>query len=65
MSEVAMRVIVLGADGYLGFPTAMYFSRAGHEVWAVDNGMKRQLETRVGVEPLAPVPPLQARIGAR
>ena len=31
-----MRVIVFGADGYLGWPTTMKFSTEGHEVIAVD-----------------------------
>jgi nucleoside-diphosphate-sugar epimerase len=32
-----MRVIVLGGDGYLGWPTAMRFAARGYDVWAVDN----------------------------
>ena len=32
-----MGVIVLGGDGYLGWPTAMRFAARGHEVWTVDN----------------------------
>ena len=31
--ESDMRVMILGGDGYLGWPTAMAFRRAGHEVW--------------------------------
>ena len=27
-----MRILILGGDGYLGWPTAMYFSRRGHDV---------------------------------
>ena len=32
-----MRVLILGADGYLGWPTAMDFAARGHEVTVVDN----------------------------
>ena len=32
-----MRVMILGGDGYLGWPTAMSFSRAGHRVAVIDN----------------------------
>ncbi len=39
-----MRVLILGGDGYLGWPTAMYFSARGHEVTVVDNFAKRQWE---------------------
>ncbi len=56
-----MRVIILGADGYLGWPTAMHFSAAGDEVWAVDNFAKRQWELEEGIEPLAQVPTLHRR----
>ena len=43
-----MRVLILGGDGYLGWPTAMRFSARGHEVSVVDNFSRRALarETR-------------------
>ena len=57
-----MRVLVLGGDGYLGWPTAMHFSSAGDEVWVADNFAKRQWELEEGVEPIAPVPTLHRRV---
>mgnify|MGYP003693689953 CR=1 FL=1 len=36
-----MRILILGGDGYLGWPTAMRFSRRGHEVHVVDNDLRR------------------------
>ena len=36
-----MRIIILGGDGYLGWPTAMYFSASGHDVMVLDNFAKR------------------------
>ncbi|MFB6356626.1 MAG: NAD-dependent epimerase/dehydratase family protein, partial [bacterium] len=57
-----MKVLVLGGDGYLGWPTAMYFSNHGHEVGIVDNFVKRQWEMEVGVEPLMPLPSLSDRV---
>ena len=36
-----MKVLILGADGYLGWPTCMYFSARGHEVIGVDNYFRR------------------------
>lgn len=57
-----MRILVLGGDGYLGWPTAMYFSNKGHDVMIVDNLAKRYWEAEVGVEPLVPIRSLQARI---
>lgn len=57
-----MRVLVLGGDGYLGWPTAMHFSAAGDEVWVADNFAKRQWELELGVEPISPVPTLHRRV---
>ena len=38
-----MRVLILGADGYLGWPTAMRFAAQGHEVAVVDNYCRRMI----------------------
>lgn len=57
-----MRIIVLGADGYLGWPTSMYFANKGHEVMAVDNFAKRQWELENGITPLLPIPTLHHRV---
>ena len=57
-----MRVLVLGGDGYLGWPTAIHFSARGDEVMVVDNFAKRQWELEDGIEPLVPIPPLHRRV---
>lgn len=57
-----MRILILGGDGYLGWPTAMYLSNAGHEVTVVDNFAKRQWEMEEGIEPLLAIPPLHRRV---
>ncbi len=56
-----MKVLVLGGDGYLGWPTAMYLSRKGHEVAVVDNYFRRQACTELNCEPLLTVPNLHQR----
>jgi UDP-sulfoquinovose synthase len=61
---VAQRILVLGGDGYLGWPTAMAFSRAGHRVAVVDNFAKRRWELEIGVRPLLPIPTLHERVRA-
>jgi UDP-sulfoquinovose synthase len=50
-----VRILVLGADGYLGWPTAMHFSARGHEVLAVDSLLKRRLQREMGVDTLTPI----------
>ena len=47
-----MRIMVLGCDGYLGWPTCMYLAARGHEVFGVDDLSKR----RIGRDPLVPLP---------
>ena len=60
--EKQLTVLVLGGDGYLGWPTAMHFARHEHSVAIVDNLQKRQMEEEVGGEPLFLRPPLQRRV---
>ena len=50
-----MRVMVLGGDGYLGWPTALYLSARGHEVIAVDNLVRRTYDTELGTTSLVPI----------
>ena len=59
-----MRILVLGGDGYLGWPTAMYLSRRGHTVGVMDNFAKRRWEIELNVEPLLPIRTLQDRVSA-
>jgi UDP-sulfoquinovose synthase len=61
---VGQRILVLGGDGYLGWPTAMAFSRQGHRVAVVDNFAKRRWELEIGVRPLLPIPTLHERVRA-
>jgi UDP-sulfoquinovose synthase len=57
-----MRILVLGGDGYLGWPTAMYLSRRGHNVAVVDNMARRAWDYEFGAESLIPLSSLQERI---
>ncbi|HXF56701.1 MAG TPA: NAD-dependent epimerase/dehydratase family protein [Actinomycetota bacterium] len=50
-----MRILVLGGDGYLGWPAAMYFSVRGHEVHAVDNYFRRRAHRSAGTDSLTPI----------
>jgi len=60
-----MRILILGGDGYLGWPTAMRFSQRGHEVHVVDNYLRRRAHTEAGSDSLTPVADgLPARVAA-
>ncbi|MGR4068055.1 NAD-dependent epimerase/dehydratase family protein [Billgrantia sp. C5P2] len=58
---MSSHVLILGGDGYLGWPTAMYFSQRGHEVTVVDNYFRRNACTELDVGMLYSVPTLQER----
>ena len=38
-----MKILILGGDVYLGWPTAMHLSAAGHDVAVVDNYLRRRM----------------------
>ena len=59
-----MKVLVLGGDGYLGWPTALHLSEVGHEVAVADNFARRGYDHEMGVDSLVPIESLQARIAA-
>jgi len=54
-------ILILGGDGYLGWPTAMYFSARGYKVTVVDNYFRRNACTELDVGMLYPIPSLQER----
>ncbi len=57
-----MRILVLGGDGYLGWPTALHLSDAGHHVGVLDNFARRSYDHEMGVQSLVPIEPLRVRV---
>ena len=58
-----MRLLILGGDGYLGWPTAMAFTARGHEVCVMDNYLRRNIARETSSEALMPNPNLYDRAG--
>lgn len=56
-----MRVLILGGDGYLGWPTAMHLSARGHDIAVADNYLRRQLCREEKVNFLYETPDLEER----
>lgn len=59
-----MKVIILGGDGFCGWPTALHLSARGHDVVIVDNISRREIDLELEVSSLTPIVPLGARIKA-
>lgn len=56
-----MRTLILGGDGYLGWPTAMNFAMANADVCVVDNYLRRHIAEGTDSDPLIPTPNLSSR----
>ncbi|MGI9326885.1 MAG: NAD-dependent epimerase/dehydratase family protein [Pseudomonadales bacterium] len=56
-----MRIAIFGGDGFIGWPTALHLSAAGHEVAIVDNLSRRWIDTELGVQSLTPMDSIQER----
>src|SRR4051794_27762617 len=56
------KVLVLGGDGFCGWPTSLYLSARGHDVIIVDNLSRRKIDVELEVESLTPIRPLSERL---
>jgi UDP-sulfoquinovose synthase len=57
-----MRIVVLGADGYLGWPTALHLSARGHDVVAVDSLIRRHWDVECGTDSLVAIASMAERL---
>jgi UDP-sulfoquinovose synthase len=56
------RIVVLGGDGFCGWPTSLHLSALGHDVTIVDNLSRRKIDVELEVESLTPIRPLSERL---
>lgn len=59
-----MKIIVLGGDGFCGWPSALHLSAKGHDVAIVDNLSRRKIDVELEVDSLTPISPLGVRLNA-
>jgi UDP-sulfoquinovose synthase len=59
-----MKVLVLGGDGFCGWPTSLHLSANGHDVKIVDNFARRNADVELEVSSLTPISPLGSRLAA-
>ena len=57
-----MKVLVLGGDGFCGWPTSLHLSDIGHDVMIVDNLSRRAIDLELEVDSLTPIRPIGERI---
>jgi len=57
-----MRVIVLGGDGFCGWPTSLHLSARGYDVSIVDNLSRRNIDNELGTSSLTPIRPIGERL---
>ena len=62
--EPPMKILVLGGDGFCGWPTALHLPGLGHDVLIVDNLSRRRIDTELGSVSLAPIRSIEERIAA-
>ena len=59
-----MRILVLGGDGFCGWPTSLYLSARGHDVTIADNFSRRRIDEELEVSSLTPIRTLDERVAA-
>ena len=57
-----MKILVLGGDGFCGWPTSLHLSNRGHEIAIIDNLSRRKIDIELGVESLTPITSIQTRL---
>jgi len=57
-----MRILILGGDGFCGWPTSLRLSARGHDVAIVDNFARRNADVELEVSSLTPIAPLGTRL---
>lgn len=56
-----MKILVLGGDGFCGWPTSLNLSDLGHDVTIVDNLSRREIDLELEVDSLTPIRPIGER----
>ena len=56
------KILILGGDGYLGWPTAMHLSKKNFRVHLIDNFSKRNIENENSITPLFPIETIANRV---
>ena len=56
------KIVVLGGDGFCGWPTALHLSAKDNDVFIADNLSRRLIDVELGASSLTPIKPLERRL---
>jgi len=59
-----LRILILGGDGFCGWPTSLHLSASGHDVQIVDNLARRNADIELEADSLTPISPIGTRLAA-
>ncbi len=59
-----MRILILGGDGFCGWPTSLHLSACGHDIAIVDNLARRNADVELEADSLTPIMPIGTRLAA-
>jgi len=58
------KILVLGGDGFCGWPTALHLSALGHEIIVIDDLSRRRIDAELGIQSLTPIASIDTRLQA-
>ena len=59
-----MKILVLGGDGFCGWPTSLHLSAKGHDIVIIDNLSRREIDTELDIQSLTPIQSIEDRLNA-
>ncbi|WEG12082.1 NAD-dependent epimerase/dehydratase family protein [Pullulanibacillus sp. KACC 23026] len=63
-TKESKKIIVLGGDGFCGWPTSLHLSNLGHDVVIIDNLSRRNIDNELEAQSLTPIQPMGTRLKA-
>ncbi len=59
-----MKILVIGGDGFCGWPTSLHLSNLDHDITIIDDLSRRKIDVELEVESLTPIKPISVRLSA-
>ncbi len=60
----AKDILIVGGDGFCGWPTALHLSRLGHNITIIDSLVRRAIDAKLGADSLTPITSVEERLAA-